>query len=190
MSSNAKAGSKRLTVFLIRHAESQNNVVQVSHLKLARQIRHHDSDLSAKGVKQCEMLREAARNSNSPEFEKIRSAASAGRLHFVCSPMRRALKTASFLADGLGFREAEVDPRVFEEGGCYHDFPEHEGLASLAALEAMTADELAQLQASPKCTIFPGLKEADVADPAMLSAKLGVSEGQAAFVSNVLPGME
>ena len=135
--------SKRLTVLLVRHAESQNNVslrangllslrqtptdgnlhksVLISHPTLASQLRHHDADLSAKGIEQSKRLREDARSSQDPAFVALRAAARSGRLHFVVSPMKRALKTASFLADGLNYRRAEVDPLIFEEGGCYHD---------------------------------------------------------------------
>ena len=118
------------------------------------------------------------------------------RFRLISSPMRRALKTTSALVAGLDKVRldpcfVEVDPFCFEEGGCYHSYPDFMDETGLSALQAMLPAELDALaSSSPDPVTFSGLKADEVSDPATLALALDIDVGRASFVRSVLPGME
>ena len=201
-SAAGRRGSATLTLFLIRHAESQNNLLNARYGDKGweKYLRYHDAALSEQGCRQINALEGWLRVSPAHTARLIRAAADpargAGRFRLVSSPMRRALKTTSAVVAGLdGVRPdpcfVEVDPFCFEEGGCYHKFPDLMDETGLSALQAMTPAELDALAASsPAPVTFPGLTSDEVTDPATLALALGIDVGRAAFVRSVMPGMD
>ena len=184
-----------LTLFLVRHAESQNNAVNAKYASLAWEkfLRSSDPDLSEVGNQQIAKLKSYFATSSSETTQHLRAAAANGgdRFLFFSSPMRRALKTSSALAAGLQYKNVIVDPNLFEEGGCFHDFPDMSDMKGLEHLQHMSQSELDALKTSgQQPTTYPGLSEADVRDATKLSDSLGVTPETASFVGDVMPGME
>lgn len=194
--------TETLTVFLVRHAESENNA---KHTRLNAEgrgdwwelLRSPDPRLSALGRAQVARLEAWARGGADGTARRMRAAALAdggSRFVFLCSPMRRTLLTAQGLAAGLGFSRVTVDPECFEEGGCRHAHPQYADDKGLAALEAMTPCEVAAVIAEAKAGSYAkgcaGLCAATIADSQKLGEVLGLKPAQAMFVERVLPGME
>lgn len=112
-----------MLVLLVRHAESENNIVQAGvHAKLqSRQLnpvqaqeqwlenRYEDPGLSVNGLKQAAKLK-----------KHIKQVERMGIKSFLvyCSPMTRACQTANVISQTLGL-PANVKPELCEVGGIY-----------------------------------------------------------------------
>lgn len=110
-----------MEVYLIRHGQSQNNVLEsaLPGSPAAQGSRHQDPELTAKGKEQAQCVAGFIAQGGHlyPEDRE------AGRLlldQLYCSPMIRALHTAQFIGRALGVRP-QVWVDVHEMGGIYLD---------------------------------------------------------------------
>lgn len=108
-----------MELYLIRHGQSANNVIESAEpgSPEARNTRHQDPELTPKGVRQAECAAAflAAGGHLHPE-ERPAGRPLLDRLY--CSPMIRALHTAQFIGSSLGLRP-EVWVDIHEMGGIY-----------------------------------------------------------------------
>lgn len=130
-------------LLLIRHAESANNAIWSGDADAFYGSRHHDPELTPRGVEQAARLAEHL------------AAGGEGRIDaLAASPMTRAVQTAAPAAAALGLPLA-IDVDVFEQGGLFTGDPRVPGAAvgqpglGRAALEAL----------SPGCAVPDGVGE-------------------------------
>ena len=98
-----------MRVYLIRHAQSENNALKSPNLD--NPSRQSDPSLTRKGWEQCATLTAwCAKESNSTYKEVT---------EIWTSPMRRCLLTAKAVEDGLRTGNARVHGEIFEHGGCF-----------------------------------------------------------------------
>lgn len=108
-----------MEVYLIRHGQSDNNVIEsaLPGSPAARGTRHQDPELTAKGVRQAQSAA-AFLAQEGHLYPEERSAGQPAFDQFFCSPMVRALHTAQYIGEALG-----VQPQVWvdlhEMGGIY-----------------------------------------------------------------------
>eukprot|EP00038_Savillea_parva_P019024 m.26194 g.26194 ORF g.26194 m.26194 type:complete len:335 (-) comp4298_c0_seq2:99-1103(-) len=182
-----------MTLYLVRHAESQNNKVDFEYKGRGwgQYLRFPDPNLSDLGTKQAVLLGNHVKTSTDPVSEHLREWKSLGdRFALFSSPMRRALKTTWGLAQGLGSPPVTVIPYAFEHGGCFHKYPALSELKGLAQLESTPPDSLPALVGPlESVTHYPGLTAAQVTDPDHVSQCLELPDVTSIFTT-AEPGME
>jgi len=97
-----------MRVYLVRHAQSENNVLAAPGLDCAE--RSADPGVTARGRRQIDALE--------ARFARARAENGAKRIALYASPMRRCLLTANAMARGMQTR-AEVMVDAHEHGGCF-----------------------------------------------------------------------
>jgi len=183
-------------LYLVRHAESANNVISVDFRKegWAKFLRHADPPLSPTGEEQVTQLKDYMATSEDPLPAYLRSQArgNSDRFAVFSSPMRRTLKTSYGLCSGIGYRDAKVHPTVFEQGGCYHQYPELSEMKGLERLQTMNPTDLLALHKSEDLQTYSGISAIEVTDAAHLKAFIGCDgeEAFAPFISGVAPGYD
>lgn len=116
---NLHAASGTLRVLLVRHAESENNVLMrgAASMRKFEDARSIDPNLSPRGVEQAASL--AKLLEETPElFQLTQKGAEMNTLY--CSPMRRSMQTAAPVGLALGM-SPEIMVEVHETGGIYHE---------------------------------------------------------------------
>jgi broad specificity phosphatase PhoE len=198
-SGGSRRSSETLTLVLIRHAESQNNYLSDQYPEISKYVRYSDSPLSKRGNEQIQILEEVLKYNHLPTCVKLRSSVSndSNGVKIYTSPMRRALKTASYVSSGLN-KKVIVHPLMFEEGGCYHEYPElseESGLKQLMANNTVAAapenEEGNDVYQFKKHTNYSGATKGQVLSTRYLSKFLNiVDDRQTNFIESVLPGMD
>ncbi len=110
-----------MQLFLIRHGQSANNVIESAApgSPAAQTGRHQDPELTAKGERQAQCAAGyLARQGHLYPDEREPGQPPINRLY--CSPMIRALHTAQYLGRALGLRP-QVWVDLHEMGGIYLD---------------------------------------------------------------------
>lgn len=110
-----------MELYLIRHGESRNNVIESADpgSATARESRHQDPELTAKGERQAEEVA-AFMGRGGHLYPEDRQQHRPALDQLYCSPMIRALHTAQFIGRALGVRP-QVWVDIHEMGGIYLD---------------------------------------------------------------------
>lgn len=132
-----------MELYFIRHAQSMNNALWES--TGSSNGRHPDPDLTDKGVRQALYLASFLKTPRSTPDEANRAADwhnryGFGLTHLYCSLMKRAVRTASIVAQALNM-PLYGHPDLHENGGVYLDDPERGepvGQAGLSRTELLT----------------------------------------------------
>jgi len=173
-----------MDLYLVRHAQSKNNVLanEVPALadgtRLTEMLRFADPPLSAKGEKQAGALGDWVAASANPTAAALRRHAEQQRLVFFTSPQRRCLLTSKGLARGLRklgkYADVVVLANGFEEGGARVEFPALSGMAGLEQLQKCKGKAELDAIAEPlrKQTQSPGISASHVLDPVLLAQYL------------------
>ena len=105
-----KFNEKKLNVYFVRHAESQNNALHKTVKNKAEYMRLRSSDpkLSKIGEKQAEALK----------FKMAREVQNGSKVSMWVSPLHRTLLTAQPTAKALNIKPI-VDTELFELYGCF-----------------------------------------------------------------------
>lgn len=132
----AKIGSAAMQLYIIRHAQSTNNVLTDQRYRVC------DPALTELGLRQAEVLaRHLADGTDQPPVVgQPDERRGYGITRLYCSPMRRALQTAAPVARALGLRP-EVWIDIHEYGGVWVDHGDGRGPVGYPGV---TRGELAQ----------------------------------------------
>jgi len=111
-----------MQLYLIRHAQSENNALWDNGLY--EQMRKIDPELTEIGKRQSQVLAEflARRGAHSTQSEDDHNRSGFGLTHLYCSLMVRAVATGAAIADQVEL-PLVAWPDWHEGGGIYHDDP-------------------------------------------------------------------
>eukprot|EP00802_Teleaulax_amphioxeia_P020657 Tamp_20951.p1 GENE.Tamp_20951~~Tamp_20951.p1 ORF type:complete len:344 (+),score=53.72 Tamp_20951:25-1032(+) len=142
-------GGQGVRVLLVRHAQSQNNIVQAAvQAKIKAGMspqqaqaewlsaRHDDPDLSPDGYDQLSYLRMFSK--------RLPTKTGCKTFKIYTSPMRRACATAKCVEEGLGDCRTFCMPELVEVGGMYHAQQDAQGNWSKGRGTALTAAQIQQ----------------------------------------------
>ena len=98
-----------MRVFIVRHAQSENNALLSPNLD--NPSRQSDPSLTKKGWTQCANLTKCFTTEANERYKNVNE--------MWTSPMKRCLLTAKAVEDGLRTGNARVNGEIFEHGGCF-----------------------------------------------------------------------